>query len=57
MGLRSLGAVEAALGPASTADTLFGQRDLWHTTELRRSVALQVKIGIARQSLLRRRDL
>jgi hypothetical protein len=30
-GLRSLAAVEAALGLVSSADTLFDQRDLWYT--------------------------
>jgi hypothetical protein len=49
-GLRSLAAVEAAPGLVSSADTLFNQRNLWHTTRLRRSVALQAKIDLPRES-------
>ena len=49
-GLRSLAAVQDALGLVSSAETLFGQGHLWHTIRLRRSVALQAKIDVARQS-------
>jgi hypothetical protein len=44
-GLRSLAAVEAALGLVSSADALFDQRNLKHMNRLRRSVALQVDNG------------
>jgi hypothetical protein len=47
--MRSLAAVEAALVPVSSADTLFDQRDLWHAPGYYDG-ALQAKTDVARQS-------